>query len=125
MTIVGHRLASPALKPSGARTLYVSRFLVDPSTIWPALSGAWRTNSDALPALALVPRVGTVVDGRALERLAVFAQVEPAPAVAQPDVAEIELAAGDRPLDLHRAVPRVSALDLVAVLLDLHEALRR
>ena len=35
----------------------------------------------------------------------------------RPVVAEIELAAGDRPLDLHRAVPRVLALELVATML--------
>ena len=36
-------------------------------------------------ALPAVPRIGPVVDGRALERLAVLAEVEPALAVAEPD----------------------------------------
>ena len=49
-----------------------------------------------LPSLPLVPRVGPVVEARALDRLAVLAQVEPALAVAQPGVAEIDLATGDR-----------------------------
>src|SRR5262249_59169224 len=61
------------------------------------------------PAAApLVPGIRPVVEARALERLAVIAEVEPALAVAQPYVAEIEPTAGDGPLELHGAVPRVS-----------------
>ncbi|MHB1556702.1 MAG: hypothetical protein ACYC61_04380, partial [Isosphaeraceae bacterium] len=51
-------------------------------------------------AFFLIPRVRPVIEGRAVDRLAVLAQVEPSLAVAQPGVGEVEPSAGDRALDL-------------------------
>ena len=98
---------------------------MDPSTIWPALSGACRRNSDAFRPFRSYHELDPSSRPAPSIVLPSLLEVEPALAVAQPGVAEIDLAAGDGPLDLHGAVPRVLPLDLVAGLLELHEPLRR
>ena len=59
------------------------RPLVDPSTILPGRERGVPRELRGLAALPAVPAGHAVVDGRAVERLAVLAQVEPALAGAE------------------------------------------